>query len=151
MKRIVLALSAFGLLAAGSLCAQDAIRVDVPFAFYVGESQLMPAGAYNVSPCSAEILKIRHCEEGISVMQLMHPTGEPNAHQGKLVFHKYGDHYFLREVRGLPVSSSVKLPVTEHERSAQADLATVTTFETITIPKSDEEEEQKPESPPVPD
>ena len=150
MKRILLALSAFGLLAAGSLCAQDAIRVTVPFGFYVGESQLMPAGTYHVSPCAADILKVRHCEQGVSVMQIVHPTGEPNTHQGKLIFYKYGDHYFLREVRGLPVSSNVSLPMSEHERSAQADLATVTTFETITVPKPDQEEEQ-PQPPPEPD
>lgn len=150
MKRVILTLCALGLWAAGSLCAQDALRVTVPFSFYVGESELMPAGTYHVSPCAESVLRLHHCEQGISVMQMMQPTGELNDHQGKLVFNKYGDHYFLREVRGLPVKGAISLPMTAHEKSAQAELASVTTYETITIPYPEQEEEQ-PEQPQKPD
>lgn len=150
MKRVILTLSAFGLLAAGSLCAQNAIRVTVPFGFYVGESELMPAGTYHVSPCAPNVLKVQHCEQGIAVMQLTQPSGDVKDTKGKLVFYKYGDAYFLREVRGLPVSNNILLPMTSHEKQAQDELATVTTYETITVPKPDQEEEQ-PEQPQKPD
>lgn len=151
MKRAILTLCALGLWAAGSLCAQNAVRVTIPFSFYVGESDLMPAGTYHVSPCAPSVLKVQHCEQGIAVMQMMHPAEEPNDHQGKLVFYKYGDNYFLREVRGLPASGNVSLPMTAHEKRAQDELATVTTYETITVPKPDQEEEQQPEQPQKPD
>lgn len=151
MKRVILTLCALGLWAAGTVCAQNAIRVTVPFGFYVGESELMPAGTYHISPCAQNVVKVQHCEQGVTVMQLTQPSDAVNDGKGKLVFYKYGENYFLREVRGLPISGSLSLPMTAHEKHAQDELATVTTYETITVPKPDQEEEQQPEQPQKPE
>ena len=68
-------------------------------------------------------------------MHLTQPTDKDSKDKGKLVFHKYGDTYFLSEVSGPSLSTGLVLPVGKNEKKVQEEKATVTTFETITVPK----------------
>lgn len=76
--------------------AQDTeMRVNVPFAFHNG-SQHMPAGVYRVKIQSEHLILLR----GYSTSGFVTANpeiGKPSA-KGKLVFQRYGDQYFLREV-----------------------------------------------------
>ena len=76
------------------------LRVNVPFAFVVSETEL-PAGAYYVAyePSSRKLVLTEN--EGPHMAFLMPMStayDSPRAASSKLVFHKYGGEYFLREV-----------------------------------------------------
>ena len=95
---------AVGLFAStGNAKAQDGSRIDVriPFAFQVGSKQ-MPAGSY------AMHVRFRHKVVQLEEVGSRKPasvllTGVPSEDDkiqttGRLIFHRYGDRYFLREV-----------------------------------------------------
>jgi len=124
-----------GLFLAGSLFAQQSVQATIPFDFHVGNSEVMPSGTYRIAPCSTNVVVVRNCNSGIAVLQVTQP-GE-NKDQGKLLFHKYGDKYFLSEVQGL-ASGGIVVPMTNNEKKVKAEKASVTTSETITVPKETE-------------
>jgi hypothetical protein len=73
----------------------DEMRVNVPFAFHNG-SQRMPAGVYRITIESTHLILLRG--DSKSGFVTTNPQiGKPAA-KGKLVFQRYGDQYFLREV-----------------------------------------------------
>jgi hypothetical protein len=95
---------AVGLFAStASAKAQDGHRVDVriPFAFQVGSVQ-MPAGSYAMHVrFSHKIVQLE--EQGSRKPALVLLSGSPSEdaksqRTGRLIFHRYGDRYFLREV-----------------------------------------------------
>ena len=120
--------------------AQQGVQATVPFGFYVGDSQLMPSGTYRITPCNINntAVVVRNCNEGVAAVHLTQPTDKQSKDQGKLVFHKYGDMYFLSEVQGPGLTTNMALPVAKNEKKLQEDKATVTTFETVTVPKADQ-------------
>ncbi|MDE3188107.1 MAG: hypothetical protein KGM96_11390 [Acidobacteriota bacterium] len=138
MKTLRMTLAVACLFLAGPLFAQQGVQAKVPFSFYVGNSELMPSGTYRITPCGANAVMVRNCNEGVAVFHLTLPGDKENKYRGKLVFHKYGDKYFLSEVKGQSLSSSLVLPVAKNEKKAKDEMATVRTFETITVPKADE-------------
>lgn len=138
MKTLRMTLAVAGLLLAGSLFAQQGVQAKVPFSFYVGNSQLMPSGTYRIAPCSTHLATFRHCESGVTIFHMTRPNDKKVQEQGKLVFHKYGDKYFLKEVQGPSLPSNLAIPESKNEKAARDKMATVTTYETITIPKPEE-------------
>ena len=138
MKTLRMTLAVAGLFLAGPLFAQQGVQAKVPFSFYVGNSELMPSGTYRITPCSANAVVVRHCDEGVAVMHLTRPSDKESKEKGKLVFHKYGDKYFLSEVQSPSLSTGLVLPVAKNEKKVQDEMATVRTFETITVPKAEE-------------
>ncbi len=80
---------------------------------------------------------VRNCNEGVAAVQMTRPTDKQSKDQGKLVFHKYGDTYFLSEVQGPSLSTGLVVPMTKNEKKVQEDKSSVTTFETVTVPKAD--------------
>ena len=89
------------LLAAASVYAQgsQSLTVQIPFGFHVGNSML-PAGEYTVSTDVAPgVVKVRSADAKSSVMILAMTTQAPAApSEGKLIFNKYGDEYFLSQI-----------------------------------------------------
>ncbi len=74
------------------------IRVNVPFEFRVG-NELMPAGQYRVAHYNArDVLLIQGVDS--SAVALVHsiPTGKETRDAAKLIFTRYGEAYFLRQV-----------------------------------------------------
>jgi hypothetical protein len=71
-------------------------RVVVPFDFSYGSKQFK-AGTYIIGALNEHTAIIRGYSN--SGMQLMQETMESEpARQGKVVFHKYGDRYYLRDI-----------------------------------------------------
>ena len=104
---------------------------NVPFAFSVGASQ-MPADTYRVSKIGGHtdvfmIGSLRH-----SVILLGQPDGRNTDETPRLVFHKYGDQYFLREF-WTGGSTGFSLPVSRQERQAEERLASRSTPERIVV------------------
>ncbi|MEA2259445.1 MAG: hypothetical protein QOJ51_2270 [Acidobacteriaceae bacterium] len=71
------------------------MRVNVPFAFHSG-SQRMPAGVYMVTIESQHLILLRG-DSTTGFVNANPEIGKPAA-KGKLVFKRYGNQYFLREV-----------------------------------------------------
>ena len=81
-----------------SLHAQTAerVQVNVPFAFQNG-SQVLPAGTYTLTMQSNQILLINGVDTGGLAISRKEDTGR-TSEQGKVIFHRYGEKYFLSEV-----------------------------------------------------
>ncbi len=119
MKTLVCC-SLLALASAGTLPAQiHGLKAKVPFEFTV-MGRTMPAGEYvvdNANSSATVILKCREHSVSVIVPTDALQSAAPQE-EAKLVFHRYGDQYFLSEVWGAG-SSGRKL----HETKTEHDLA----------------------------
>jgi hypothetical protein len=101
----------------GGLHAQTInMRATVPFAWDV-KGQHLNAGEYTISRNAASsAMTIRSAVNGKGACFIVNPDSDKNT-ASRLVFHRYGERYFLAEVHaaGLTVT---KLPVTRAEKEA---------------------------------
>lgn len=129
MKRTIMTLTAalalavtFGVATANAQINSN-LRADVPFSFMVG-STAMPAGDYGVVLTDRIANLSGQGEDAGIVGQAAHN----DATTAKLVFHKYGNQYFLAEVwtdsKGLVLAESAA----EKEIRASADMPKSTTL-----------------------
>jgi hypothetical protein len=81
-----------------SLHAQtaDRVQVNIPFAFQNG-STVLPAGTYTFAD-SNHILTVRGRVDSSLSLSRVEDSGSTAPKTGKVVFQRYGDKYFLREV-----------------------------------------------------
>jgi hypothetical protein len=110
-----LSLVALSLLGATGSYAQPVAKADVPFAFTVGTKQL-PAGCYQVASdlnITSHVIQIRSCDSSESVLSQARreSTSEDGA---KLVFHRVGSRYFLRQVK--TAETAMILPPSKQEK-----------------------------------
>src|ERR1700748_1596648 len=99
MKRIIaVALLAISTFSASSVFAQTrALKADVPFGFSVGGAQL-PADTYVITSISSGMVLIRNAKGGPSaIVSTLRGESKPTD-SNKLVFARYGDHYFLHRI-----------------------------------------------------
>ena len=96
-------------------------KANVPFDFIVG-SQSLAAGEYTVASMNSqgEVLGIRSVGNKGSAMRLTTRMSGTSEH-AKLIFHRYGDRYFLAEVWN--GESGRELIKSKQERAAQRELA----------------------------
>ena len=89
----------------------------VPFAFTVSDANL-PSDTYRLSRMNGhrEMLVLRGERTGALVRTNEVPLPRSNA-EPSLVFHRYGDQYFLREIRWED-AARLELPQTKAERNA---------------------------------
>lgn len=94
-------LSLFVMLAVGSVSAQSNshLMVNIPFDFAAGKAQFK-AGDYFVSRSSESILVLRRIHDRTDTLVFApNKLQRPDTNLlGKLVFHRYGNEYFLAEV-----------------------------------------------------
>jgi len=77
--------------------APNPMRFETPFDFSVGD-RVLPAGEYTASTIGPA-LQIRGMDNKQIATVLTHSTSRPAVEEkGKLVFHRYGNTYFLSEV-----------------------------------------------------
>jgi hypothetical protein len=98
--------------------AQDPLSVNIPFAFVAGETNL-PAGEYRVQKMdrNSAVLLIRCDDPRTAIMVVTNATRSgKQQEQSKLVFHKYGEHYFLSQVWTAGFSSGRELLKTQREK-----------------------------------
>lgn len=72
--------------------------VETPFEFTVGKNRL-PAGHYTVSRLGSNFLLFRSHDGKATAMASMMATVDADESASKVLFNKYGDVYFLSEVR----------------------------------------------------
>jgi hypothetical protein len=111
---------AAGFVTAGSALAQDhKVTANVPFNFTV-DGRTLPAGKYTIGndANSPQILTIADRKDGVAVMTITIPDSGYAA-DNKLVFHRYGNQYFLSEVRSTNSSMRCHLATSKQEKWAK--------------------------------
>jgi hypothetical protein len=112
----------FVLLATTGALAQSRAEANVPFSFHVG-STVLPAGHYQIVE--------DHIRENVKVCNLAtHAIAEDSVQQDtsrgdamyKLVFHRFGDQYFLAGIHGGQDTLDLTLSTTKLERQYRSTL-----------------------------
>ena len=111
---------------ATSANAQSLTRqvADIPFDFQVGDNGL-PAGRYEVMSSSAarEAIRVRSTENGKVVIRLSSAAFKSTpVKKGVLVFHRYGNRYYLAEIWTAGASNGRRFLKSSAERTDR-DLA----------------------------
>jgi hypothetical protein len=121
MKRqilsVVVTLSAVVILSvAGFAAISGMIRAEVPFDFTVGSKKL-PAGKYTVDARNSNGTLVIRNKETRKVVASISRSFEVDAdNRPQLIFHRYGNQYFLTKVVGY--ASGNELPKSKAEREA---------------------------------
>jgi hypothetical protein len=111
-----------GACTAGTLQAQShEVRANVPFDFAVGNKQL-PAGHYTFFTEPNETVVIRSTEYKATILSRTEEGGS-KGYLSRLVFDKYGDQYFLREIRCPSVAINVVIPPSKLEKQVRVQKA----------------------------
>jgi hypothetical protein len=121
----ILMLLAVVALATAAVSAQQSARrvvATIPFNFTVG-NQDMPAGNYSVQAASlgSGILRISGTNNSKSIVRLSNSLHRNNNGNGKLVFHRYQDQYFLSEIWGTGESEGRQLMKSSREKAMQRE------------------------------
>lgn len=78
--------------------AQNGVKADVPFAFSL-QDKAMPAGNYQIVWLSDQAFEVRNLDGGLGQLLLKQISVQSSqAKSPRLVFHKYGEQYFLSEI-----------------------------------------------------
>ena len=134
-KQLVNVLTKFGFLsvialvtAVGSAQGQSLaykLRANIPFDFVVGDKKL-PAGEYSIGRARQDsddsILLISSADGRGNAIRLSIPVGSRVLkNEGTLVFHRYGDQYFLSQVWPASASTGRELTRSLSERELAAN------------------------------
>jgi hypothetical protein len=127
MKKQLFALVGLGLLltAASAYAQMPLVKVNVPFNFIANKS-VMPAGEYTIDTLitSSNSLLIHSTTLKTGDIVLSNPCESRDAaSQSKLVFHRYGDRYFLSQIWVQGETIGRQLPRTRREVEVAKDYA----------------------------
>ena len=101
------------------------VSANIPFEFVVGDTML-PAGEYSLRPATSgdEALMVQNAENGHAIVRLTEPAIESKKKHTRLVFHRYGQSYFLAEVwKGERLGR--RLTKSKLERGVERELASI--------------------------
>jgi hypothetical protein len=111
------------LISSTNASAQNATeQATIPFSFTVGDKQL-PSGTYTVSCIRPKVILFQNREKHASAISMTASAENISGASNRLIFHKYGDQYFLSEVRGSLGESALKLSTSKLEKNARAQEA----------------------------
>jgi hypothetical protein len=124
MKKQLFALLGLGLLfATASAYAQTAaLKANIPFNF-VATGKSLPAGEYTIQSLSTSerVLVIRGPEKSAHMVMANACESAKPSDKTKLVFHRYGDRYFLSQIWTAGNSSGAELPQSRREAEVAMD------------------------------
>jgi hypothetical protein len=117
MKRTIAAIALFvaSIFITAGVWAQS-VKATVPFDFKVNNTS-MPAGTYTISSTDRDVLRISD-QKHIYLMTAALPDPDNAGKVNVLVFHKYGNQYFLSAVRSETASMYLHLPAWKAEKRA---------------------------------
>jgi hypothetical protein len=123
------AASVIGVLATFTVSAEATdLRAKVPFSFNVAQKTL-PPGTYTVqSMGGASTLLLRG--SGTGAISLTNAMQNANNDGAKLVFHRYGERYFLREVWSGSTGRQLPEPKIEKELAHNG----IASFQVVVVP-----------------
>jgi hypothetical protein len=125
MKRNLVITAALALLATTAASAQTVnVKATVPFSFIVGRSTL-PAGEYTLKATSnGQIVELRNFDAKINQLVLSNSCESRTGTQSKLVFHRYGDRYFLRQIWTEGNNWGHEIPMSKREKEIAKSFST---------------------------
>jgi hypothetical protein len=124
MKRIF---SKFSLVVASTLITSGvwaqaqtkALKATIPFDFTVNNKTL-PAGTYTVKSEDSIVVSFSDpSQKGAQVLGVVQPETAKKDQGNALVFHRYGDRYFLSEIRSQNSALNSSLAITKSEKLAK--------------------------------
>jgi hypothetical protein len=117
-------LTAASLMAPTGASAQSRQQATIPFDFTVGQV-LLPAGTYMITHVRPGVISLRGWKgkELVGTMTMIKPDDYVRRNADQLIFHKYGDQYFLSEVRGDLGESAGKIDASKLEQRFQRQQA----------------------------
>ncbi len=111
---LVLIVVALGVVAAQAQ-SNAMLKGTVPFAFTIGDQNL-PAGTYTVNSMGSELQSwYDQNGKGLCIVHTVPMGKEADLSTYKLVFHRYGDRYFLSEIWNAGKSHEVRISDQEKE------------------------------------
>jgi len=135
MNRIIaialLALS--GVVSGGSALAQEhGVRATIPFDFAIGNN-VLPAGHYQIVVQDHNLVQVRNRDYGTTSWVVALPGDLGGGNDGKLLFDKYGDQYFLISASSSSANLSIVIPPSRMEKQLRDREARVSTPERTLI------------------
>jgi hypothetical protein len=124
MKKQLFALLGLGLLftTASAYAQTVALKANVPFNFIV-TGKTLPAGEYDIQSLSGNerVLVIRGAEASPKMVMASPCESVRPSDKTKLIFHRYGDRYFLSQIWTAGNSSGTELPQSRREAEVAMD------------------------------
>ncbi len=117
----LLALSCMGA-AAQAIAQEPALKANVPFQFNIA-GKLLPADRYTITSPAPGIVMIQSADLHRTVMTAVSHGNDQPAQGSKLIFERYGDQYFLHQVRcstSSDINSTIPTSKLEKEVRLQA-------------------------------
>jgi hypothetical protein len=109
----------------GAASAQEhSVQATVPFNFTVA-GKLLPSGAYTITSLSSGSIEIENRDSHLAVLSRTSYDSREAGNGGKLVFDKYGNQYFLKEVLCPYAGMTLNLPPSKQEKKAKTQEATI--------------------------
>jgi hypothetical protein len=120
MKRTIAAIALFAasIFITAGVWAQS-VKATIPFDFTVNNT-LVPAGTYTITSASSDhnVIRISDQKQVHLLSAALHNPGS-GSKASVLVFHKYGNQYFLSQIRCDSASMNLRLPVWNAEKRAR--------------------------------
>lgn len=126
MKRII-AIALFvlaTLVTGGNASAQGhQVRATIPFDFTAGRA-VLPAGTYTISSDNHVTVLLENYSHRATALSSTIADEDP-ARSNRMVFNKYGDQYFLREILCSSIHLNLEFPATKMEENARTHRASL--------------------------
>jgi hypothetical protein len=107
----------------GSALAQaQTVEAKIPFAFIV-RNKVLPAGTYRISSLGTNLVQIGTRDKRAMEASTTYFDNNGPGSDGRLVFAKYGDQYFLREILCDSPAINSALPLSKLEKLARIRVA----------------------------
>ncbi|MDQ2921028.1 MAG: hypothetical protein M3R52_05380 [Acidobacteriota bacterium] len=129
LKRFTMLMLIVGLALATAAVSANAqsqrVIANIPFEFVVGDKTL-PGGEYSLRSASAasDALMVQGADNGKSAVRLSYPAKEKDKTHARLVFHRYGQSYFLAEVWD-GQNTGRQIVKSRQERAIERELASI--------------------------
>jgi hypothetical protein len=115
--------AAAALISSHAASAQALAVANIPFDFTVQRTTL-PQGTYVISRTGDRVISLRSKDGARGILCLINPADSPKGLKtGELVFHHYGDQYFLSEIQAPWNETGMKVPASKAETRARLNEA----------------------------
>ena len=106
-----------GTLASQSALAQSSTmaEVNIPFSFQMG-SQTLPAGSYRILRESGYLVRLQGSDKAGGYVQMHDAIKLHAANNGSVVFDRYGNKYFLRQIWTAGSTNGLECPKSRAEK-----------------------------------
>jgi hypothetical protein len=142
LKTFVMTMTAVALLGSTGLYAQQKAVANIPFAFKVSD-KTMPAGQYTIRQGSTSIRGVVHVQNtanGESALVLASASNSSykptDKDEAKVIFHRYGDHYFFSEIWTANGNLCGKVQPSKLERETRLNAGDAKQMALVSIPLS---------------